>query len=332
MLAGLAMMALTVPALTSCNAFDEHLDPCPEGVELRFVYDYNMEFANAFPSQVSCLTVLVYDSNGRYVTTRTVTGDALADENWRMTIDLPAGAYKIVAYGGMACENASFEFDPAPGAGVAMDQVGVRLKPSMLTEPVGKALHPLFYGSQDITVKNDVPTYTAGTVEMMKDTNNLRIVLQNNNGIPLKADDFTFTLTASNTAFSWNNDVVATEPVTYWPWVTEDGYTGLTDIGNDWTTACAELSTSRLMTDSDAHLTITRKSDGTEVFSIPLVRFLLMLKSQEFRNMGSQEFLDRESRWNMIFFISNSGGWQSASIIINDWTVRINDISDADFN
>lgn len=323
-LAGIALMAASAMALTSCNAFDEHLEPCPEGVELRFVYDYNMEFANAFPSQVSCLTVLVYDAQGRYVTTRTVTSDVLADENWRMTIDLPAGDYRIVAYGGMACDNASFEFNPQPGADTPMESVGVELKPGMLTQPEGKALHHLFYGALDVTVKAEIPTYTAGTVEMMKDTNTLRLVLQNNNGKALKADDFIFTLTAANTAFNWQNDIVSTEPVTYWPWYTGEGYTGLTEAGNDWTTAIAELSTSRLMEDSDARLTITRASDGREVLSIPLIRFLLMLKSQEFASMQPQEFLDRESHWNMIFFLDNTEGWINTSIVINDWIVRIN--------
>lgn len=334
-LAGIAMMAVTAPALTSCDAFDEKLDPCPEGLELRFVYDYNMEFANAFPSQVSCLTVLVYDSQGRYVTTRTVTDEALlSDEYWRLTVDLPEGDYKIIAYGGMACENASFEFNPQPGASTPMTGVGVNMKPSMLTQPEGQMLHPLFYGALDVTVKTDTPSYTAGTVKMMKDTNSLRIVLVNENGMALKGDDFIFTLTDANTAFDWKNDLIATEPVTYYPWYTGEGYTGLTDADNDWTTAIAEISTSRLMENSDARLTITRASDGVEVFSIKLIRFLKMLKTEDpkYRDMEAQEFLDRESRWNMIFFLDNADGWLQAKIIINDWVVRINDISDADFN
>lgn len=75
--------------LSSCNdlIYDD-LDPCPYGVSLRFVYDYNMEFANAFPAQVDCLTLYVYDGDGKYVTTRTVTGPELRDEAYRMTLDL----------------------------------------------------------------------------------------------------------------------------------------------------------------------------------------------------------------------------------------------------
>lgn len=56
-----AIAVITGLNLASCDSFNEQLEPCPQGARLRFVYDYNMEFANAFPSQVDCLTLLVYD-------------------------------------------------------------------------------------------------------------------------------------------------------------------------------------------------------------------------------------------------------------------------------
>ena len=104
--------------LTGCSSLiNDDLAPCPEGVVLRFVYDYNMEFANAFPSQVDCLTLLVYDAQGRLVQTRTETSSVLADENYRMTLDLPAASYHFVAYGGMACSKPTFHFVDQPVAG-----------------------------------------------------------------------------------------------------------------------------------------------------------------------------------------------------------------------
>ncbi len=50
-----------------------------------------------------------------------------------------------------------------------------------------------------------------------------------------------------------------------------------------------------------------------------------MLKSQEFADMESQEFLDRESRWKMVFFLDEGNTWINTQIVINDWVVRIND-------
>ena len=43
--------------LSSCHGIYNDLEPCSQGVRLRFVYDYNMEYANAFHSQVDCLAL-----------------------------------------------------------------------------------------------------------------------------------------------------------------------------------------------------------------------------------------------------------------------------------
>ena len=95
-------------AFSSCERIYEDLAPCPHGVSLRFIYDYNMEYANAFAKKVDCLTLLVYDENGNYVDTRIVTGTELQDENYRMKLDLKQGNYHFVAYGGLACNKSSF--------------------------------------------------------------------------------------------------------------------------------------------------------------------------------------------------------------------------------
>ena len=79
------------------------------------------------------------------------------------------------------------------------------------------------------------------------------------------------------------------------------------------------------MTDSNARLVITRNDNQQTVLSIPLVNYLLMLRSEKYAWMKHQEFLDRESRWNVIFFLDANGGWYKAQIVINDWIIRIND-------
>ncbi len=44
--------------------------------------------------------------------------------------------------------------------------------------------------------------------------------------------------------------------------------------------------------------------------------------------MGDQEYLDRQSRWNMLFFLDRDHLWLKTNIVVNDWRVRINDIDD----
>ena len=138
-----AIGAAALVGLSGCqSAIYDDLDPCPEGVVLRFVYDYNMEFANAFPSQVDCLTLLVYDAAGRLVETRTETSSVLADENYRMTLDLPAATYHFVAYGGMACPESTFHFVSQPAAGSQLHDLSVAMTPTAWTPTPAKTSIP----------------------------------------------------------------------------------------------------------------------------------------------------------------------------------------------
>lgn len=328
LLGAILVIAPALAALSSCSGLiNDSLDPCPEGLRLRFIYDYNMEFANAFPSQVSCLTLLIYDEQGHYVESRTVTDtQLLSDENWRMDVDLPAGKYRLLAYGGMACSEASFHFVDTPSAGTKIEGVDVAMNSDILAAVNGTLLHHLFYGALDAEVKTNALAYSECTVEMMKDTNNIRILLQNENGEPVNDNDFTFSLSDDNTLLNWQNQPMPNSVFTYKPWTQGQIDGGATEEGDRSVLAFAEFSTSRLMAGSNAKLTITRVSDGHTVFSIPLVTYLLMLRSQEYGKMGNQEFLDRESRWNMIFFLSADGRWITTRIVINDWVVRINNI------
>lgn len=323
---GMALAAVSMAGMAGCGAINDDLPPCPEGVNLRFVFDYNMEFANAFPSQVDCLTLLVYDAAGNYVTTRTETSSVLADEDWRMTIDLPAGqTYHFVAYGGMECEKSTFHFVTPPAAGSTLAQLGVDMNALCVDANPGVDLHPLFFGDLDLNVPKGALDYTAGTVYMMRDTNTIRILLQNVDGTPCLASDYDFAITANNTSLAYNNDVVPTAAGnTYYPYDLGEASVGMVDVDDtEAILAYAEFSTSRLIDGSATRLTITDSMNGDNILSIPLVNYLLLLRSQHFSKMDPQEFLDREHRWNVILFLSN-GRWLDTRIVINDWIVRIN--------
>ena len=308
----------------SCNRLHEDLDPCPQGLRIRFIYDYNMEYANAFPSQVDCLTVLFYDAAGNHITTVTNTTSDLKDENWRMTLPLSPGQYTILAYGGLACQNTSFSFVTNPES-TPLTNIRVQLNPTCITSPVGTQLHPLFYGRLETTVEETSMEYKEVTVEMMKDTNNLRVILQQTDGAPLDNEDYDFRVIDNNTLFAWNNNLLPQPETNYMPWARGNASPGELDNGNEASVAWAEMSFPRLVTTASPRLQITHIETGKKVIDIPLNNYLLLLKSQEFSSMGSQEFLDRESRWNMIFFLAKNNYWINTSIVINDWVVRIND-------
>lgn len=315
------MIAGTVLSFSSCDRLREDLQPCPQGLRLRFIYEYNMEDANSF-KHVDCLTVLFYDSEGNYVKTQTNTNtDELKDENWRMTVDLEPGNYTVIAYGGLECPQSSFSFTAAPST-VKMQQLEVELDPDCLTDPERRRLHDLYYGKLNVTVEQTDTEYREYTVEMMKDTNNLRVMLQQADGSPIKESDFEFRVVDDNTLMAWDNDVIPTRSVDYFAWSRGDINPGELQNGNPASVAYAEMSFPRLVMENSPKLVVTRKSDGHNVVDITLIKYLLMLKSDS-NPMGPQEFLDRESRWSLFFFLQG-GTWLYIEIVVDDWKVRIN--------
>lgn len=330
------MVAPAICGLTSCGVFNEDLDPCPQGVVLKFVYDYNMEFADAFNSQVDCLTVLVYDDRGNLVEERTETTDALASKDYRMTLNLDEGSYTFITYGGLACEDASFRFVTPPTQGSTFSSVQVELLPQYVNAATGTNLHPLFYGKLKAAVPASVPGsgYVEHTISLIKDTNNLRIILQQANGEPIDHRDFEFYVTVDNTLMNWRNDLMPVAVSRVNPWALGTEHTAIPEetipgINYQVNAAYAEFSMGRLVGTLDTpqpRLVIRRAGFDYTILDIPLIPYLMLLKSQQFNKMSDQEFLDRESRWSMIFFLDANQTWLKTRIVINDWVVRINNI------
>lgn len=325
--------ALGAAAMSSCSdAIYDDLDPCRIGVELRFVYDYNMEWANAFPAKVDCVTLYIYDADGRYLAQRSETSEALRDENYRMILDLPQGSYRMVAYGGTTCDNHSFSLVNEPDQGSLISDLRVAMDDWCInsSRESSKSLHPLFWGTLDVTVSGD--DYTQATLPMMKDTNNLRILLQHVSGKPVDNRDFDFKVTDDNTLLGHDNAPLPDGGITYRPWTRGQAVAGTNTDGSNVEVAYAELSMSRLVTQNAPCLVITRHADGGEVVNIPLINYLLLLKSDLYAKMPAQEFLDRESEWSMLFFLTggdndgNGATWLKTHIVVNDWIVRLNDI------
>ena len=146
-----AVIATTLALLFCVSCIYEGLDPCPRGIRLRFVFDYNMEYANAFHSQVDCYSLLVYDEDGNYLNTFTEKGDTLKNENYRLEIDLPHGKYHFIAYGGMTCNKRSFDPILTPGKDSKVSDMQVMMHNDGMTS--NKLLHDFYFGELDVEVK-----------------------------------------------------------------------------------------------------------------------------------------------------------------------------------
>ena len=346
---------------SSCDSVFDEEQECLHGIALRFVYDYHMERdANAFAGNVDCITVFVFDSNGNYVTQFEETTEVLRNESYRMNIPLENGKYQLMVYGGTACDNTCFSLTPnwksAEGKNAKKDDILVTLP---RTEGVSnKQLHNLdqrtgglFYGTLDVELTdNDYnTTYREETVYLMNDVNNIQIILQELD-YPYSVDykDFDYQIIDDNFVLDSKNEVVhvATEDYQpqYAPYAMQKRITGAAknidsngarleeDEEKPVQVACAEFSTSRLFLDHlpTARLRVTVKgeqnSDGTPrtVIDIPLIEYLMLIRGfGDSWIKGDQEFLDRQSRWTLMFFLQH-GVWISTRVSVNEWVVRIN--------
>ena len=384
LLGGIMMAGITIPALTSCDdsfIFDDRTD-CHPGINLRFVYDYHMEpGANAFMSNVDCVTVFVLDTEGNYITQFSETSDILLkSESYRMHLPLDEGEYKLLVYGGLTCDHPTFGFTPGwftKADGLHRDDIRVSLP--LASDDLGKPfsnvrLHDiderwggLFYGTLDITIDEfDWTTdFREETVFMMKDNNNIQVILQELS-VPDKMDvnDFDFKIYDDNFVLDGYNQKVGVvtdsyEPY-YAPYATETRETGWTQAaaseGQPPTVdntrivkvACAEFQTSRLLMEnvSTARLVVTSKTmkddNGNDkvVIDMPLITYLATTKGfgnnwirpDSEWNHGItghediyQQYLDRQSNWTLFFFLQRNE-WVKTHIIVNDWTVRVNNI------
>ena len=92
---------------------------------------------------------------------------------------------------------------------------------------VTEDLDRLFYGwLPKQTFGKTEGTYTY-TVPLVKNTNNVRVVLQHLSGEAVDKDKFVFTITDTNGSMDWDNTLLPDELVTFYAWHTDAGEVGM---------------------------------------------------------------------------------------------------------
>lgn len=302
---GYGSCLLLLLVLFSCTSIDETLPECR--LYVRFRYDYNMEFSDAFASQVNHVDVFVFDKDGTFVIKKSEQGETLGG-SYRMPLPLPAGEYRIAAWAGMSDD---FEM-PEPVAGkTTLEELTVRMKreESLVHN---KALNPLWYGGVQAVSFTGRQEQTE-TVSLIKDTNKFRFILQKSGpGEELDINDCLFEIRADNGYYDWNNDLLDDDMISYRPYYLEK----VEDVG-----IVVEMNTMRLLEHKKVYLTLTRKSDGKELMRIDLIPYLLLTK-MEGHNIPAQEYLDRQSEYAIVFFYNPELlNFLSTKIVINGWTI-----------
>ena len=303
---GYGSCLLLLLVLFSCTSIDETLPECR--LYVRFRYDYNMEFSDAFASQVNRVDVFVFDKDGTFVMKKSEQGETLGGGSYRMPLPLPVGEYRIAAWAGMSDD---FEM-PEPVAGkTTLEELTVRMKreESLVHN---KALNPLWYGGVQAVSFTGRQEQTE-TVSLIKDTNKFRFILQKSGpGEELDINDCLFEVRADNGYYDWNNDLLDDDMISYRPYYLEK----VEDVG-----IVVEMNTMRLLEHKKVYLTLTRKSDGKELMKIDLIPYLLLTK-MEGHNIPAQEYLDRQSEYAIVFFYNPELlNFLSTKSVINGWTI-----------
>ena len=316
-------------AFTSCNVLSEEVEDC--AVYVRFKYDMNMKFADAFSSSVKSVTLYGFDKNGVLAFQKTEEGAPLQQEGYRMRLDevhqSEKADYDYITWAGL--EDNDVFMVPLLTVGQSTKEDLYCLLQRAEGGVVNKDLEDLYHGQ----VNNESISRVSMDdilVPLTKNTNSIRIILQHINGEPLDVSQFDFTITDENGKMNYDNSLLEKDvTITYQAWNKANGNVdmgasdqrGVTEIN----VAIADLTTARLMADQRPILTITTK-DKKEVLKLPLVDCALLYKRLRYEDMPNQEFLDREDEYNFTFFLDENNKWLSSSIMVNSWKVVLDDV------
>ena len=327
----MSMVAAALAASSCQNGFIfEGEGDCGTYYRIRFRYDYNIKFADAFPAEVNSIALYVFDENDILIEeVATKNKAALSSGNFEIPLELEPGKYTLMAWGGLMDEE-SFDMLADTKVGVTRrEELQVRMHRQYDENGksrVSEDLLPLYHGTLPLEVTGKPGTYTE-TISLMKNTNVIRILLHEMSGHDVDADKFIFEINDSNGLYDCDNNLLDDEMITYSAWHQSTGSAEIDDADVKAVTsvsvALAELTIGRMRAGDSPVLHIRNRETGEDVFRIPVADYALLVKGYYREKMGNQEYLDRQDEYTMTFFL-DEGEWVSSVIYINSWRVVLN--------
>lgn len=314
---------ITGACLASCSAVYEDLDPCPQGANVTLTFYNNVSNTDRFASDVHCAKLLVYNDKGNFV------GEYEYNSTNTISVELRAGNYHAIAYGGMSCDLADFDFanslnDPHHYTDVVTYLLGTRSESA-------KNLHPHFHGSGDFTITDDALSFVNTTIDLTKNTNDIHVVLKYSDGSPIDARDFDISISADNAATDHANAILPSgAPVTYRPH-TYDATRAVSLSGNsdatraDANTSSASLSLAKLEPSLAARLTVVSNATGEKPVDIDLIDHLDKIRELDMPGASLRDYLERQDSWTLEFTLDPATDLIfGLTIKINSWTIVLN--------
>lgn len=310
----LLILTLCLPVLgllTACNDFNEDLPECR--LYVKFKYDYNIKSVDAFHKQVDKVELFVFDKNGKFLFRQSEEGAALATGYYLMTVNLPVGEYKFMAWVGA---HDSYAITQQTRGESDLEEMELKLirEPSLI---IDKELEPLWYG-EIIDVNFTGKTHQTETINLIKNTNKLRFVFQGRtDSWTMNVNNYSYEIIDANGYNNYTNDILPDDVLSYQPYVIQQ---------MNPSAGVVEINTMRLMANRVTRLVVTEKATRKKMFDMNLTDFLIMLRLDEYSHWSNQEYLDREDEYKVVFFFSeeqpSDRPWLLMTIDINGWTWR----------
>lgn len=356
------LLPVLAGAMASCDSvlnYDE--GDCSIEYSVKFKYDYNIEEVDAFSKLVRTVTLYAFDENGNLVYRKTDEGEQLGDADYTMKVDIDASKYHLIAWAGLNDESFAVPLlTPKQSKKEDLTVLTLRKNSNLTSQTAAESeegkyivdneLHALWHGE----VKNAVATRSGResvtTVSLVKNTNNIRIVVaqvnQSDQPIPptrvINKNSLKCAIYDDNGHMNYDNTLLPDNVLTYQPFVTdmntvtsrafqtngqptEEGDSGAQQQFN---AVVSEISVARLLTSQTPRLSIKNSVTGEMLFSNKnLIEFLELLRLEQYKNKyGLQEYLDREDNFSMIFFVNEKMALINSVIEINGWIIHLKDI------
>lgn len=341
--AKVCVMLVCLSALPSCsdNWLYEDEGDCSVHYRLRFRYDKNLKWADAFANEVSSVHLYAFDTSGILVWQLEEQIDPATAEDYSMLLDLPAGDYRLLAWCGLSNDGTREESFSVPE--VSVGRTRIEQVQCALNRKFGESgaysddhLYRLFHGIMDVSLPSDddggVYDYT---MFLTKNTNHIRVVLQHLSGEDVDANQFDFCIEDENGLMAHDNELLQDEKITYRPWSIRSSEAGVDKDASRTVVnvkgAVADLTVARMMETHrhDMFLTVTTRK-GETVARIPVIDYALMAKDyyeKEYNHsLTDQDLLDREDEYVMTLFLDEDNNWISSYIMIHSWIVVVNEV------
>ena len=322
------MAVMLLGSMSACS-FRDSLDEC--GLYLHFTYDYNMAYADASAREIDRIDVLVFDADGVYLFTKTADRDYLDSAGYTLsfTQELSFGSYTFLTWSGLSddfrLQDVRARSSELIAGQTRMDDIRLQMAHDS-NGSVTSQLHPVWYGAPQRITYDPRKGLQTCPVRLVKDTNHFSIALSEDNSSGGGAGEllvYTFEIISKGyDLYDMNNKPVGQAELSFLPYsISSDG-----DYAQTW----GKLTTGRLLEEDTQTLVIRSAHDNSLLWQTDLIGLLARTKPEDIGTV--QEYLDRQDDWSLVFNYkggtggTGGSGFVAVSVVINGWTIWLQDI------